>query len=269
MAFAHSADSEPFLKVNGQYPEMHPLQKETIVPKTFSVPEDFVKDPMLINKEVSFTLDETVLATIYEEDVLQTMVYQWDLGDGSTAEGTDVKHTYSSAGSKVITISVLFKDPQVELPPQPIETVQLEVLPDQQYQIPQVVVKANNQELPADFVQMRLQNPVKYEAVIKNKPSADIVSYTWDLGDGKTSTEKSVVHTYSGNPLLAAPVVKVTDKNGFTTYAFGLLSNDENAGGFTFPANIVGAVILSVQAVAVVVGGIAFLWVVRSQKKKK
>lgn len=266
---AHSADSQPFLKVNGVYPETHPVQKETIVPKNFSIPEDVVKKPVLVNKEVLFTIDEEVFASVYEEDVLKTLTYQWDLGDGTTAEGTEVKHTYKSMGSKVITILVDFNDPQVEFAPQPIESVQLDVLPNTDYIIPEVVIRANNQELPDDFIEMRLQAPVKYEAIVKNKPSAEVISYTWDFGDGDTSTEQQIVHTYAGQPLLAAPVVKVTDKNGFTTYAFGLINNNNDAGGFTFPANTVGAIILGVQAVAVIVGVGIFIWAVLSQKKKK
>jgi hypothetical protein len=266
---AHAEGLTPFLQINGEYPEIHPIQEESLVPKAFSVPEDIAKESYLVNEEIEFTIDTSVLSKVYSEEVLNTIVYEWELGDGSIKEGTNIKHKYSSMGSKVLTIYARFNDPSVELPPQPIETVQVNIIPDRSYKIPEPVIRANKKDLSRDSHEVNMQIPVAYEAVIKNQPSADIVSYSWDFGEGGKGSEQKVVYKYTTDPAMVAPVLKVTDKNGFTAYTFGILTNGKGTAGYTFATNTVGMIILGVQAIIVVVGVFWFMMVVRSKKKKK
>jgi hypothetical protein len=266
---AHAEGLVPFLTVNGSYPDVHPIQKETIVPKSFSVPEDIAKEKFLVNEEIAFVIDTSVLSRIYPDDVLSTITYEWEMGDGSIKQGTEVKHAYKQIGSKVLTIYAKFEDPNVELPPQPIEVVQLEIVPNKNYILPEPIIVADRKELDIKSHEVNMQNPIRFEAKIKNQPTADIVSYAWDFGEGGTSTEQNPIHTYTTSPEIVSPVLKVTDKNGFAVYTFGLLTNGKNTAGYTFATNTVGAVILGVQSFVVVIGVIWFVWAVRKKKHTK
>ncbi len=264
---AHAEGLTPFLKINNEYPEINPVNKEAVVPASFSIPEDSAKGTYLINEPIKFSIDTAVLTQIYSEDVLTNLVYEWELGDGSVAQGTDVKHTYKKAGSMVLTIYVDFNDPEVEFARQPIETVQINVLPNKEYTIAQPVISVNRRELAARSEEVNMQNSITFEASVKNQPTAEIVSYAWDFGEGGRSTEQKAVHTYTTDPSIVTPILKVTDKNGFISYAYGMLTNGKSTEGYTFATNTVGTVILGIQAIVVVIGIIWFAIVVRKKKK--
>lgn len=266
---AHADGLLPFLTINGAYPDVHPIQKESIVPQTFSVPEDVAKQRYRVNEELSFAIDTSVLLRIYSQEVLDTVTFTWEFGDGTVGEGIEMKHAYKQIGSKVLTIYAKFDDPQGSLPPQPIETVQIDIVPDKNYQVPEPVIQADRRELDMDSHEVNMQNPVSFEAVIKNQPTAEVVSYTWDFGEGGKSSEQKAIYTYTTNPAIVAPVLKVTDKNGFSAYTFGILTNGKNTAGYTFATNTVGTIILGVQAAVLLIGGIWFFLAVRKKKRKK
>lgn len=265
--FAHGVEETPFLQINNKPVLAHPLKEEDIKPQLLSVPEDKAAEPYLVNDEIRFVLDQNALSQQFSDEMLQTMMFQWDFGDGRTARGEDVTHTYSQIGSKVVTITAQFNDS--EKSQQLLEQIQLEIVPNKQYKLPDPRIVVNREPLGNTFYTVSLQNPVAFEARLRYQSSAEIVSYVWDFGDGKKSNEQKVLHQYEGAPILATPVVKVTDKNGFTAYAYGLLSNNKTPQGYTFAANTVGVLILLMQGVVVVVGVIWFLLAIRKNKRKK
>jgi hypothetical protein len=266
---AHAEGLTPFLRINGEYPEVNQIQKEAIVPSSFSVPEDVSKQKFIIREEIAFTIDTSVLSNLYSEEVLQTITFEWDFGDGTTGQGTEVKHTYSQMGSKVLTIYADFNDPEVTFAKQPIESVQIDVLPSKEYILPEPKILVDRRELGLESDEVNMQNSITFEADIKNKPSTDIASYTWDFGEGGKSNEKKAVHRYTTDPAIVTPVLKVTDKNGFTVYTFGMLTNGKNTEGYTFATNTVGTIILWAQALILVVGVTWFIVAVRKKKHTK
>lgn len=266
---AHAEGLTPFLSINGVSPDMHPLQKESIITTSIVIPEDLAKESYLINEPVSFTIDTDVLAKVYSEDALSTITYEWDFGDGASAEGTAVRHTYTSIGSKIVTIYANFNDPEAGLPPQKIEIVQVNIAPDASYTLPQPYIIANNKALDGDSHEVNMQNPVAFDVQFRNTPSADIASYQWDFGEGGKSTAKKAVYRYTTDPAIVTPVLKVTDKNGFIVFTSGLLTNGKTTEGYTFATNTVGAIILGVQALVVVVGVAWFGFVIWQQKHKR
>lgn len=266
---AHAEGLTPFLKINGQYPDVNQIQKEAIVPSSFSVPEDTSKQKFTINEEISFNIDTSVLSNVYSEEVMQSLTYEWDFGDGTTAQGTEVRHMYGQMGSKVLTIYVDFNDPEVTFTKQPIESVQIDVLPNKEYVLPEPKILVNKKELRLESEEVNMQNPITFEAEIKNKPSSEVASYMWDFGEGGKSNEKKAVHTYTTDPAITTPVLKVTDKNGFTVYTFGMLTNGKNTEGYTFATNTVGTIILGAQALVLLIGVTWFIVVVRKKKHTK
>lgn len=265
---AHADGLLPFLKINGEYPDVHPMQKESIIPQTFSVPEDIAKETYLVNKEIAFSIDTSVLRRVYSQEVLDTVNYEWEMGDGTVDTGTEVKHTYNQIGSKVLTIYAAFDDPETVLPRQKIETIQIDIVPDKKYVLPEPVISVDRKEL-RDSRDVNMQNPITFEAMLKNQSSASVVSFAWDFGEGGKSAEKKAVYTYTTDPAIVAPVLKVTDKNGFTAYTFGILTNGKNTQGYTFATNTVGAIILVAQAIVLLTGCIWFFLAIRKKKRKR
>ena len=69
--------------------------------------------------------------------------------------------------------------------------------------------------------------------------------------------------------IAATPVLRVTDRNGFVSDAFVLLTNDANAAGVTLDTNLTGTIILGVQVLIIVVGGMWFVLSLRKKKRRK
>lgn len=265
---AHAEGLIPFLRINGTFPDMNPVRKETVVPTSFIVPEDLATERFSVNKEITFFIDTPVLRQVYADDVLNKITYKWELGDGTTATGTEVKHTYKQIGSKVVTIYADFNDDTVAKP-QVIEIVQLNVFPDGTYVLPEIIITANQKAFRNESQEVNMKAPIAFNVETKNKPTGDTVSYMWDFGEGGKSSEKNPVHTYTTDPAIVTPIVKATDKNGFIVYAYTMLTNAKNTEGYTFATNTVGAIILGVQAVVVIVGVIWFVLAVRKKKYTK
>ncbi|GAA6143162.1 PKD domain-containing protein [Hydrogenophaga sp. 5NK40-0174] len=56
------------------------------------------------NEPVSFDGTETILSNYPSDNTVKT--YRWSFGDGATARGSTVTHTYTSAGSYRVTLTV-------------------------------------------------------------------------------------------------------------------------------------------------------------------
>lgn len=105
--------------------------------------------------------------------------YSWDFGDGSTATGQNPNHQYAAAGTYKVKLSVVsengcknFIEKDVKIYPEPA--------PD--FEIPAGNVCTNGE---ASFTNT---TPGEYDG---------IMTWQWDFGDGKTSTEKNPVHVYT------------------------------------------------------------------------
>jgi hypothetical protein len=260
---AHGSGLVPFFKINGKIPDTHPLTKENIIPATFTVPQDLSTDTYLVRQPITFKIDTSLLAQGYTKDVIDTLHYRWIFGDGTKAVGLENTHTYNKIGSYTVEIYADFSDDSVE--PQLIESVQLNILPDKNYKIPQPIIIVNRQ----DGDKIAMHNPVRFEVVFHTKPSATIASYVWEFGDGKTGKNEMEIHTYDGEQYLAAPVVRVVDANGFVGDSYKIITNDKTAGGYVFATPTAGVFILGLQAIALIGGGVYFFVVMKKHKKKK
>lgn len=266
-AQAHSDGLVPFFKINGKFAPEHPLQKENIVPVSFIVPQDIPEDAFVVNEPISFIIDTQALSQVYSDDVLRTIQYSWDYGNGDKSSGTENTYAYHKIGSYTLTISAKFADEDVK--PQAIETVQMNILPDKSYRLPEPAIRVNHKEVGESPLRVNLRQQVLFEAFIKNKPTKEVKDYQWDLGEGKHGEGQKLIYTYSDNPYLIPAVLKVTDVNGFVVYTFGLLSNNQaNATEPSLPINSWGIWILLVQIAVVVIGGIWFLIHVRKKRKQ-
>ncbi len=107
--------------------------------------------------------------------------YAWDFGDGGTASGITVSHTYSNPGTYTVTLTV--NDAAGNGPVS--DTLTLTVLDA----TPPVAEAGPNQTVDEDT-----------SATFNGGGSSDnvgIVSYQWDFGDGGTGSGITVNHIYS------------------------------------------------------------------------
>ena len=112
-----------------------------------------------------------------------SLTYEWDFGDGTTSQEQDPVHTYATVGTYTVKLTVKdqkYEDVRVEhvfmtgpLPPL------LQV---------KFGIKKNSSDGTVEF-----ENKTSYQA----DGYEEKISYMWDFGDGKTSTEESPTHKYA------------------------------------------------------------------------
>lgn len=110
--------------------------------------------------------------------------YAWDFGDGTTSAVSSGSHTYASAGSYPVTLTVTDNDGAVGTTSSTVTVV------------------APNQAPVASFSPTRTSGEVPFTVVFdassSNDVDGEVVSYFWSFGDGSsTSGGSSVSHTYT------------------------------------------------------------------------
>lgn len=120
--------------------------------------------------------------------------YSWDFGDGSSASGASATHTYASDGTYTITLTISDDQGLTDSSSQSVSVSQC-ALP-----------------VVADFSASANLLVVSLDA---STSSGCGLSYSWDLGDGSTSTQASLVHTYAVEGDYTVTLV-VTDQYGVT-----------------------------------------------------
>src|SRR6058998_2176853 len=128
-------------------------------------------------------IGQTVSFTGSASGGTQPYSYSWSFGDGSTGTGSSAKHTYSSAGT--LTVALTVKD---NGSPQQTTTSQQSI-----------TVSGAPPPLTASFAyspsSTQAGQPVTFTASASGGTSP--FTFSWSFGDGSTGTGSSVAHTYS------------------------------------------------------------------------
>lgn len=125
--------------------------------------------------------------------------YEWSFGDGETATGEKVTHTFSNSGNYDVELKVTDDDS----------------LTDKDYatiRVKSKVNKAPNASFSANPMSGEAPLSVSFDASNSNDSDGDIVSYEWSFGDENNASGKRVNHTFnsSGNYDVK---LKVTDND--------------------------------------------------------
>jgi PKD repeat protein len=143
----------------------------------------------LSDYEVQFT-DESIA---YNDTIVS---WEWDFGDGNTSTQQNPAHTYTSAAYFDVTLTVTGDSGASDS-----QTQQIWIGP--------------NQGPTADFTYTTLGGNVVSFADISTDPDGTIQSWSWNFGDGGTSTEQNPSHTYA-SPGTYSVSLTVTDDDGAT-----------------------------------------------------
>ena len=146
-----------------------------------SPPPPPVDDP----PSASFTYDCAALVCDFDasgsSDDNGIQSYDWDFGDGNTGSGVMPQHTYSSAGTRTVVLTVTDASAQTDTDSQDVTTTSTPPVDDP----PTASFTYGCVDLTCDF------------DATGSSDDNGIVSYDWDFGDGSSASGATPQHTYA------------------------------------------------------------------------
>lgn len=129
--------------------------------------------------------------------------YAWDYGDGSTGTGQSSNHTYSSAGTYTVELTVEDNDGSSD---------------SVTHNVTVTAAPASNQAPNASFTASSTGLAASFSGAGSTDSDGTIASYAWNYGDNTTGTGVSSTHTYAAAGTYSV-VLTVTDDDGATDTA--------------------------------------------------
>jgi len=150
--------------------------------------------------------------------------YSWDFGDGNTATGIIVSHSYPASGAYTVTLTVTDDDGATDT------TTTTKTVRNK----PPVAIFTESAE------NVYVNEKITFNAAGSYDPDGYIVDYSWDFGDGNTATGIIVSYAYADNGSYSVTLT-VTDNDGATAsaHATKTVMNRPPIASFTETAEIV------------------------------
>ncbi len=126
------------------------------------------------------------------------LFYRWDFGDGSTAEGRTVSHSYNRAGTYTARLTVFDKDGA-----QASATTQVTI--GSVNQPPLAVISGPNSG--------KVGENLSFSGSASTDSDGSITNYAWNFGDGATANGVNASHSYS-QPGTYRVTLTVVDNGG-------------------------------------------------------
>ena len=178
-------------------------------PEGGPVCSDYIEHPVTVysNPTAAFNADndcdgEAILFTNNSQagNNPGTPVYSWDFGDGTTSSLENPEHTYSGSGTYTVGLTISQTDPEGAVCSDYIEH------PVTVYSNPIAEFEAEN-VCDGDVIQFTNLSTAG------DNPGSPV--YSWDFGDGGTSTDENPSHTYAvvGTYTVSLSISQ-TDPNG-------------------------------------------------------
>ena len=148
------------------------------------------------------------------------LTYTWDFGDSSGLITIDdvatVNHTYQDNGNYTITLTITDDDGG--------ETSQtLDVVVNNVSPVIDEIIGSNN---------VNEGEEVSYSAIVSDVES-DTLTYSWDFGDGNSTTGENVTHTFADNGNYTITLTVTDDDGGVTSQTLDVVVNTINPGQIT------------------------------------
>ncbi len=217
---AHTAGQPPFFKINGTYTSIYPVPGVSV--GGIDIPQDLAPSTYLINQKLNFEIDWQVLGIAKEAVELTDLI--WDYGDGTKIMTKNASHIYKTPGSY---IQKVFVKPANIPQPQLLQSTMINVVPNKVFQIP--ISKINIQTPPVttsktNISYFDLEKPLTFSAQVDDPQK--VIDYTWDFGDGSSSTGQTVTHTYpliKGGLSIVSAVLRTKDSAGFISDSYAII----------------------------------------------
>lgn len=147
----------------------------------------------------SAPLTVTFDATGSQDSDGQLTAYTWDFGDGASASGAQVSHTFNQDGTYVVVLTVTNDDGEMATARQTI-----------------TVGVSNNEPPQAAFRATPETGTAPLTVVFDASSSSDvdgiIQAYTWDFGDGNISSGSIISHTFTSAGTFTVTLLVVDDQ---------------------------------------------------------
>ena len=154
--------------------------------------------PLNADLSASQTSGEAPFTVSYDASASTGQItdYSWTFGDGGTASGQSVSHTYQSVGSYTTTLTVT------------------DATGSTQQATASITVTEPSQPLNAAIVANRLDGEAPLTIVFDGSSSTGGIStYSWTFGDGTSTSGSTVSHLYQ-EPGTFTATLSVTDSEG-------------------------------------------------------
>ncbi|WP_082498515.1 LamG domain-containing protein [Plantibacter sp. Leaf314] len=154
--------------------------------------------------------------------------YAWNFGDGTSGVGATASHTYATAGSFTVTLTVTDNRGASATSTQQVATA----LPP-------------NQLPTAAFTQSKNLLTVSVDAATSTDTDGSITGYAWDFGDTTTATGKTASHSYAAAGTYTITLTVTDDRAGTAitsqTVTVAPAPNVAPTASFTSSANLLVA----------------------------
>src|SRR3989338_1580847 len=221
--FAHPACLPPFFKANGQFNKYYhvPLQSDII-----NLPQSDIDGTFIVNIPITFEIDPNLLP--FPKNIVNTLKYSWDFGDGGKGEGFKNTHTYREPGSYIFRLNA---EPNPTYVSQTdLESVLINVLPDPNYSVVTPTIVINGFEIKdsitdtfEDYIGTK---ELKFEAKMDDS-TTKIAEYSWDFGDETQAKGQTVTHTYTPQDTVIFVILRVKTEEGFIRDTFAEIHNSK------------------------------------------
>ena len=166
----------------------------------------------------------------------------WDFGDGESSAVLNPQHTFANSGTFSVTLTVINSAGDVD-------TFTNSVLVDPAADIDFLVSAPNNCER-STFTFTNLSNVV----------SGSITGYSWDFGDGSTTTIASPTYTYADHGIYTITLSATTDNFCMDSYSAQIEVYAEPIVDFTVENICMGTAVQFINNSQVATGNMTYLW---------
>lgn len=210
---------DPFFVVNGQHTKYYAVRSGTV--SEMVLPRNIAPQPYLVLQDITFEIDTDKFPI--PVDIQKQATFEWDFGDGSSAEGLRAVHAFQKIGTFTVVFHTKYGEDSTNTLSQ---SIQVQIIPLKAYKLPTAFILINDLPTnPAVTMQVKPDEVVRFDSSQSIAPSSRIVSYGWDFGDGTFSNQATATHTYKKGYRQATVILRTVDVNGFEAYTSVMITD--------------------------------------------